>query len=207
MAPPRRSRASLFLLATAVVTGLLVVGAAAYSFVTRDVQAPDVAAITAEEAVCGEVVSRPAEGQNDHVYFGRTIHYPVSPPAFGPHWPGYLQGPELRSFYAVADRPSLPKLVHSLEHGYTVLWYDESADVDAVRALAERYPVGDRFIAAPWTEADGGPFPAGHVALTHWTGPQEPTGVWTYCDAPSVEVVETFRQAYPATNAPEPGAP
>jgi Protein of unknown function (DUF3105) len=204
---PRRSRASVLLLVAAVLSGVLVVGVAAYSFVTRDVQAPAVAAISADEAVCGEVVTRPAEGQNQHVLFDRTIHYPVSPPAFGPHWPGYLEGPEIRSFYAVEDRPPLPKLVHSLEHGYTILWYDDDADVEAVRALADSYPVGERFIAAPWTGADGDPFPTGHVALTHWTGPDDPTGVWTYCDAPSTDVVETFREAYTATNAPEPGAP
>ena len=207
MAPPRRSRASLYLLMAAVLSGLLVVGIAGYSYLTREVKAPHVAAISAAEAVCGEVVARPADGQNDHVFFDRAIHYPVSPPAFGPHWPGYLDGSEVRNFYSIEDRPPLPTLVHSLEHGYTVLWYDDGADLDAVRAVAARYPVGERFIAAPWTDADGPPFPAGHVALTHWTGPEHPTGVWTFCDAPTAEVVESFRQDYPATDAPEPGAP
>ena len=67
----------------------------------------------------------------------------------------------------MADRPPVETLVHNLEHGYTVLWYREGApdDVvdDAERAAktfgGDDYDPADKFIAAPWSEADGGPFP------------------------------------------------
>ena len=57
-------------------------------------------------------------------------------------------------------------------------------------------------------EADGGSFPEGkHVALTHWTGPDNQKGVTQYCAAPSGAVVKQFMADYPASSAPEPDAP
>ena len=65
--------------------------------------------------------------------------------------------------------------MHSLEHGHTILWYDDTVKegTDAykdVQAISKKFGEGDYFIAAPWTKADGKAFPSGkHVALTHWT--------------------------------------
>ena len=61
-----------------------------------------------------------------HVPSGSTVDYPDAPPAFGPHWPNFLAGSELRTFYTPEDRPEVERLVHSLEHGHTILWYDDS---------------------------------------------------------------------------------
>ena len=36
-----------------------------------------------------------------------------------------------RKFYTEDDRPELEALVHNLEHGYTILWYDETIADDA----------------------------------------------------------------------------
>ena len=34
-------------------------------------------------------------------------------------------------FYTKDSRPELEALVHNLEHGFTILWYDETAADDA----------------------------------------------------------------------------
>jgi hypothetical protein len=62
-------------------------------------------------------------------------------------------------------------------------------------------------MAAPWTSKDGKDFPSGkHVALTHWTGPDNQQGVTQYCAGASGSVIKKFTTDYPADDAPEPGA-
>jgi hypothetical protein len=111
-------------------------------------------------------------------------------------------------------------LVHNLEHGYTVVWYRDSApqsDRDALAAIAktftsEDYDPTQKFIAAPWTDADGAGFPAGkNVVLTRWTAdPTNPAdttkqlGVRQACGSVSGAAIESFMQTYPSTSSPEP---
>jgi len=77
-----------------------------------------------------------------------------------------------------------------------------------VQAISKKFSEEQKFIAAPWTEKDGKPFPSGkHVALTHWTGPENQQGITQYCALPSGAVVSKFTKDYPASNAPEPNAP
>jgi hypothetical protein len=154
---------------------------------------------------------------------GEKILYKYAPPAFGPHWGNYLTGTEIRKLYTVDDRPPVERLVHSLEHGHTILWYDKTiADDDTAMseldALAKKFPsttdFNDKFIAAPWTSDDGEAFPDGaHVALTHWSmggtngNPDGQQGIWEYCSKVSGEVVEQFMKDYPYSDSPEPTAP
>ena len=142
------------------------------------------------------------------------IPYPDAPPAFGPHWANYLQGSEIRNFYTVEDRPEIERLVHSLEHGHTILWYDDTVKpgTDAYKDSAgDRREVRretDKFIAAPWTGDDGKSFPSGkHVALTHWTGPENQRASRSTAPAPAARWSQEFMKEYPASNAPEPDAP
>ena len=158
---------------------------------------------------------------------GTQIVYPTAPPAYGSHWsePGVAPAPFNRKFYTEQDRPELEALVHNLEHGYTILWYDETVAgdpdaVDVVEAIAEKlHGVDDlrkKFIAAPWTaedEGESGPFPDGrHVALSHWSvgsdrnDPAQRLGVFQYCSEPSGAAVEQFMLAHPDTDSPEPNA-
>ena len=84
-----------------------------------------------------------------------------------------------RKFYTAQDRPALGTLVHNEEHGYTILWYDDSVAGDStqmaqIRAIADKFAgtsdLRDKFKAVPWTEKDGKPFPSGqHIAFTHWS--------------------------------------
>jgi hypothetical protein len=170
--------------------------------------------VSESAAKCDPVKTEDATGSGDHINAPTKIPYGQSPPAFGSHWPNYLQGSELRSFYTEQDRPEVERLVHSLEHGHTILWYDETVQpgTDAyedIQAIARKFdPETDKFMAAPWSKDDGGSFPSGkHVVLAHWTGPEEQKGATQYCAAASGAVVESFMSDYPASSAPEPNAP
>ncbi len=223
----RERRQGLLVVGAAVGVGALIIGAAVWQFVKADGggSGSSLAAIgvPASDAGCQDIVTEPAEGNNDHQPQGQKILYKQTPPAFGAHWGNYLAGPQIRKLYTVDDRPPVEQLVHSLEHGHTILWYDETvADDDEqmadLRAVAKNFPSNsdftDKFIAAPWTSDDGETFPGNsHVALTHWSmggtngNPDGQVGVWEYCSEVSGEVLEEFMKDYPYSDSPEPNAP
>lgn len=209
-----------------VVIGLLIVGAAAYRPVKdwwdlRAFEDIDVSDIGAAASVCGEIGTEPAEGNQDHVPEGTPVTPVAAPPAFGQHWETWE--PMDRKFYTPADRPELGKLIHNLEHGFTILWYDETAAddpemVSQIKAIATKYEGTDnlrlKFKAAPWLAEDGDAFPDGqHIAFTHWsvggTGDDasgEQVGVTQYCSEPSGAALEDFMLEYPYMDSPEPDA-
>jgi hypothetical protein len=168
-------------------------------------------------AACRDVVKKTATGNQEHKPQGTPIAYADAPPAFGPHWPS--PAPISRKFYTAQDRPQLEEVVHNLEHGYNLLWYDDTIAKDdkqltAVKAIAAKFEgdkLTDKFIALPWTAKDGKAFPGGaHVAMTHWfADPKDPKnqeGVWQYCGKVSGKVVSTFTKDYPYSDSPEPSA-
>ena len=214
----RRSR---MIIAACAVVALAIIAIPAWQvFQQEQAAAGDLATlgVVADEAGCQDIETKSAEGSNDHRAEGEQIPYPDAPPAFGPHY--NVTAGFARKFYSGTDRPELEKLVHNLEHGYTILWYDESIadnsdDLAAVKAIGAKFEgdeLSDKFIVAPWTEEDGKAFPDGtHVALTHWSMGDDPegkkqVGVWQYCAAPSGEVVSDFVKDYPYSDSPEPGA-
>jgi hypothetical protein len=169
--------------------------------------------VSKASAGCDPVKTEDASGSGQHVSPPEVIKYPTAPPAFGKHWGNFLTGSEIRTFYSRQDTPEIERLVHSLEHGHTILWYDDtikegSSQYTAMQKMADRLGLDSYFMVAPYiTKDDGGTFPAGkHVALTHWTGPSTQKGVWEYCAKPSGSVVQDFVKKYPKENAPEPGA-
>lgn len=210
------------IIGVAVVMGLLIIGAAAWKPVTdaismREFKEKELSAIGAGADVCQDVTTAPANGMQDHVAPGTFIPYEEAPPAFGQHYDSWE--PMDRKFYD-SDRPDLGFLVHNLEHGYTVLWYDETVAEDAeqmetVKGIAAKFDGDDmrnKFKAVPWTSEDGDDFPEGqHVALSHWsaggvgeTDTSKQVGVWQYCSEPSGEALETFMTDYPYMDSPEP---
>lgn len=210
------------IIGVAVVMGLLIIGAAAWKPVTdalsmREFKAKELSSIGASADVCQDVTTAAANGTMDHVAPGTEIPYEESPPAFGTHYDSWE--PMDRKFYD-GDRPDLGFLVHNLEHGYTILWYDETVaddaeQMDVVRGIAAKFDGDDmrnKFKAAPWTSEDGEPFPDGqHVALTHWSAggagesdTSKQAGVWQYCAEPSGAAVEDFMTEYPYMDSPEP---
>ena len=101
-----------------------------------------------------------------------------------------------------SDRPELESLVHNLEHGYTILWYDETIaddgdELNVIDGIADKFRSDSdnlrlKFIAAPWTaedEKESGKFPEGmHVAFSHWsaggsgeTDTSKQVGAFQYC--------------------------
>jgi hypothetical protein len=221
-------RRGYMIVGVCVVIALLIVGAAAYGPVTdwwekREFNDLALDEIGAGTGVCQDVETKDAEGNNDHREYPEQIEYPEAPPAFGPHWneAGVAPAAFDRKFYT-DDRPELEALVHNLEHGYTILWYDETiADDDEamleLESLADKFADTDnfraKFIAAPWTSEDGEAFPDDqHVAFTHWSvgadgdpsGTQ--TGVWQYCSEVSGAALDQFMLDYPYPDSPEPNA-
>ncbi len=210
-----------------LLVGLLIVGAAAYRPISnwwdlRQYNDLDLADIGAAASVCQKVETKDATGVSDHVEQGVDVEYDVAPPAYGAHWnvAGVAPAPFTDKFYDAGDRPPLEALVHNLEHGYTILWYDETiADDDdqlnQVQALAKKFKADDdnfrlKFIAAPWTSDDenGKAFPDDqHIAFSHWQGDADKsTGVWQYCSEVSGDALKTFMKDYPYTDSPESGA-
>ena len=222
----KERRKTFLMIGAAVLVGAIIIGTAVWQLL-REQQAEgrELAAIgaAASEAGCQEPQTKDAAGEADHRPTGEAITYQDSPPAFGPHWGDWLQPTEVRRFYTADDRPPVERLVHSLEHGWTILWYDETiADddtaVDDLRAIGATFPdienPEQKIMIAPWTAEDGGePFPGDtHLALTHWSmggtngNPSGQRGVWTYCSQVSGEVVSDYMGDYPSSDSPEPGA-
>ncbi|MGA9747807.1 MAG: DUF3105 domain-containing protein [Nocardioides sp.] len=216
-AEKRRTR-TIFI-AVAVVA-LVIVALGAYPLIRQNQTAAgdlETIGVAAAQAGCQDVTEKSAEGNADHRGIGTAIPYDDAPPAFGPHYPqtaGFA-----RKFYSPSDRQDLPYYVHNLEHGYNLLWYDATVaddpeQLDAIKGIASKFEgdeLTNKFVALPWTEEDGKPFPDGaHIALTHWYADPETLedqkGVWQYCEAPSGEVVSQFVEDYPYTDSPEPNA-
>ncbi len=215
---------SILILGACVTVVLALLGSAVFVYV-KDMREEKAAAglkiadlgVKTSAAGCDPVKGKKVdlEVQKDgtyHVPIGTKVDYPDAPPAFGYHWGNFLSGSQLRTFYSPEDRPEVERLVHSLEHGHTIFWYDDSIK-EGSEAYQQIQQIGDKlgldsyFMAAPWTADDGRSFPSGkHVALTHWTGQKEQQGVTQYCAKPSGQVIEDFLKKYPKTDSPEPGA-
>jgi hypothetical protein len=134
--------------------------------------------VSPSAAGCTPVQTEDGTGTGQHTT--DPVDYTTTPPAFGPHNPS----PDTSGihFYTADDRPQLEVLVHNLEHGWTIVWYDESIAgnkdaMDVLQATADKFDghgndPSYNMIIAPWTSDDGGgsPIPDGkHIAFTHWS--------------------------------------
>jgi hypothetical protein len=70
-----------------------------------------------DEAVLEEVQHEPGQS-TQHVTAGTEVDYEYMPPSGGPHYDNWVNG----GFYE--ESPPIGELVHSLEHGAVVVWYD-----------------------------------------------------------------------------------
>lgn len=212
------------------LVALIILGLAIYPIIKRNLDLREfnslkLEEIGAEASVCGKVDKKSANGQGEHVDETQQVTYEDAPPAFGQHWnvAGLAPATFERKFYTANDRPELESLVHNLEHGYTILWYDETAAEDddmlnTIEGIADKFTADDenfrlKFIAAPWTSEDGKDFPEGqHIALTHWSAngdisdTSKHEGVWQYCSEPSGAAIKSFMDDFPYTDSPEPDA-
>ncbi|EWT00204.1 hypothetical protein N865_17585 [Intrasporangium oryzae NRRL B-24470] len=176
-------------------------------------------------AACDPITNDPASGSSDHVGPGTNkpdvlrIKYSTVPPSSGQHFA--TPALDKRRVYTVGDAPAIENLVHNLEHGYTILWYDPSlatTQAASFEALSTKINAmkesAGKFIISPWDPSYGA-FPAGKkYALSHWgadvnlqTGViKNQMGHRQLCGGLNTTVVEDFVKKFPWSAAPEPGA-
>lgn len=162
-------------------------------------------------AGCRPVITDPASGSGEHVGPGTAspgtthVDYATVPPSSGPHYATPVF-PNV-GFYGVRDVPAVEALVHNLEHGYTIVWYDPTLpeqQQDQLRDLAAKVRVDTpKFIAAPWDTSRGALPDGATVAMTHWGAH---AGYRQLCTALSGEAVAAFVAAHLYTDSPEPDA-
>jgi len=214
----RERRKSLLFIVVAVVVGLGIVAAAAVPAYLKNRNDPANKAlgtfgVAAAAADCSDVQTKDGtdgEAFRTHVDDGTKENYETVPPSYGPHW-GAPVFPA-RTFYTTRDRPAMEQLVHNLEHGYTILWYDNTIkgeDLSTLEDLAvsasnsDMAGPGNKFIASAWDDSYG-TFPSGkHIGMSHWGAKASHIQL---CGAVSGEAVQTFMTQYPSTDAPEPNA-
>ncbi|GGO84685.1 hypothetical protein GCM10011584_02860 [Nocardioides phosphati] len=218
-----------------VLAALVIIGIPAVPIIkgmldTNSVAKLNLSAIGAKASVCGSRILSPGTGTQQHVDPGTPVDYSAeaSPPAFGQH--EVYPDPIKRKMYTEIDRPRVAQLVHNLEHGYTIVWYDstiadDSAAMTDLKGIADKFQGEDDFRKklkiVPWLKTDGKPFPKGqHVAITHWAKEAAKAdaaaakkakvtadaGVWQYCSEVSGQALQEFMTAYPYLNSPEPTA-
>jgi hypothetical protein len=172
---------------------------------------------TLADAGCAPVEENVATGNQEHVAEGTKVDYAQSPPDSGKHYPS--PAAFTKHFYSTDDRPQVETLVHNLEHGYTIAWYRADAPADEIAALrqaagtfgSETYDPSQKFIAAPYSSADGA-FPDGKdVVLARWTAnPDNPgdqsqqKGERQSCTKVSGQAIVDFMAKYPVAGSPEP---
>ena len=148
-----------------------------------------------------------------HVDNGTDLTYDGVPPVSGEHW---AQWPDIvKTLYTAPERPELAQLVHSSEHGWTFVWYDEAvaADGNALAQLqdsADDLDLDEKVAIVPWTSDDGDAFPDGtHLAFTHWSGTPSAGGIeWRqFCAGVDADVLAGFVERHPFTDAHEPDGP
>jgi hypothetical protein len=213
----KERRKSMIIVTIAVVVGIGIVLAAAlpaYLNKRNDPANKSLSSfgVSAAAASCSSVET--TKGTNTdalrkHVADGTVEKYKTVPPSFGPHWATPAVGS--RAFYAVKDRPQMENLVHNLEHGYTIIWYDDTitgAQLSTLKNLdtsarASKETAPSKFIVSAWDDAYG-TFPAGkHIGISHWGAASSHVQL---CGKVSGQIVNTFIKKYPATDAPEPSA-
>ncbi len=151
--------------------------------------------------------TQPDDGQR-HVPVGTTCRsaeapcgpdpYSTLPATSGPHWDP--SGVAAWGAYSTPQNES--QLIHNLEHGGIVIWYDPDALDDAQVSELTSYVEGQvasgisgrfKFIVSPWDGPDLG----GEVAVTAWRHLLK-------LDAFDMNAIRAFADANYLRNAPEP---
>lgn len=208
-AKERRKSMLFIVLATVIGLGLVAAAAIPAYLDNRDDPANKALSsfgVSAASASCDKPTNDPATGGNDHKPDGAVVEYAQVPPSSGAHWaaPAF----PAREFYTARDRPELEQLVHNLEHGYTILWYDaekakgkEQILRDIADQANKKAESQDKFLVVEWDSARGAlPKP---FALAHWS---KDAGHRQLCGDISGAVIVDFIEKHPASDTQEPGA-
>ena len=116
-----------------------------------------------DEEWVSQVESFESEGR-DHVEYGSDVQYAQSPPLSGAHWGAAIDA----GFYT--ETPDLPRLVHTVEHGAVVIYYDPAALTPEAEASLKAWTANHD---GGWTSVLAVPNPnenpKGDYVLTAWT--------------------------------------
>lgn len=185
----RRKRMSTL---AAIGAGLVFLGAIGY-FVLRNRQPGS----TIDGSALGESVLVMAD--SGHVEEGTDPGpFNSDPPTSGPHYAGTAEA----GFYDSDPFPSHPEgyLVHSLEHGYVIFWYNcdllTGPECDDLKAQIEDVMQGEanfKVIAFPWASIDV------PVVITSWGKLFE---METFDPEQATAFVQANRNHSPEPNAP-----
>lgn len=163
---------------TAVITLVVVALVVGLIMFERGGGSESAQGVAAGEAGCGEIEEFDNQGR-DHISVGATHDpYNSSPPTSGPHY----DQPATTGFYTDPLEPE--QLVHNLEHGMIVIWYDPGASqttLDQIEALVDQER--EATVAAPYDDIDD----RYNFVLTAWQNSQG-------CARVSQEVVDDFRR-------------
>jgi hypothetical protein len=115
-----------------------------------------------DEAALRSVQQFPSEGRA-HVERGTNVDYDTSPPTSGPHYDGTVEA----GFYE--ETPPVGDLVHTLEHGAVVVYYDPGATTpearESLQAFASEHTGTWRSVVVAPNPADD---PESPYVLTAW---------------------------------------
>jgi hypothetical protein len=138
----------------------------------------------------------PDEG-NNHVPQSEVPTYNSVPATSGPHWS--LGDGLAPIFWGVYTTPQAqPAVVHNMEHGGIVIWYQSTATAEDIQKLTQftQQQLGTsqyKVILSPWNGPD-----FGHpIAVTAWD--------WLlYLDGADIDQIRAFQNDHPSSDAPEP---
>ena len=157
--------------------------------------------VAAAEADCGPKEEFEAPSA-DHVEEGTPVEYGTNPPTVGPH----AASPGPTGFF---DTPQEAEhLIHNMEHGQIVLWYDPAAPQqvkDDLEAIVEKQL--STTVATPYEGLEEYNF-----YMTAWNKlPDAPkdsegTGYYQGCDLVSEDAINEFRREHQG-KSPEPITP
>jgi hypothetical protein len=143
---------------------------------------------------CGRIETTSRSGEGQHLAEGQTARYDSSPPTHGPHALGALTAGIYDDPFTnvLGDRPTIYQAVHSLEHGYIIVWHD-GLTTEQERTLERRYRDERKVIVVPYPQLRGDT----KMALTAW-------GFKVECEQPNTRVIDSFTDLYrEARSAPE----
>ena len=176
-----------------MLAGLLIVGAIVFNRL-HAVAARRAFQDLSAAAGCSSVQNTDNNLSHSHLTAGQTVTYSTSPPSGGAHNPTPLTAgvyPDLST--DPNAYPNIYQAVHSMEHGYVVVWYKglSSQQVDSLGQFGNEFKV----IVASYPQ-----LPTGTVGLTAWGRVQT-------CQKTNTAQIAQFIKLYRLKTASEPQAP
>lgn len=149
--------------------------------------------VAAADANCGEVEEGDIQGA-DHIEVGAAHEpYSTNPPTSGPHYNQAGIGPVQTGFYEDAADAPPEGVIHNLEHGMIVIYYNPDAPAEVIDDVTNA--VDDEIgatVATPWPDIEGD----ANVVYTAW-------GLSQSCEQVSRTVLNDFRKKYQGIAGPE----